>query len=170
VVVTGGSGATRLTLFLGRPGCCRALSHRQGAFAFAPSRGTLSRPCPASPPAQGSNTSGYAVVAPSATLASLTPAVFSGGRYGLAHTPWFVCVDGCGFGGISIGIHNCADKLKSIESPRPPRFLGSQGRLPGAAMLETVVEGYDAAASQPPPTFNTHQRCRSALAAAAAES
>jgi hypothetical protein len=49
---------------------------------------------------------------------------------------------------------------------KAPRFLRSQGRLPGAAMLETVVEGYDAAASQPPPTFNTYQRCRSTLAAA----
>jgi len=56
----------------------RPLSRRPFEPTVAPSRG-LSRPCPALPPAQGFNASGFAVVAPSAAPASSTPVVSSAG-------------------------------------------------------------------------------------------
>ena len=61
--------------------------HSTRLCSVAPSRGTLSCPCPASSPAQGSNASSFALVAPSATLASSTLAVSSAREGTASHTP-----------------------------------------------------------------------------------
>src|SRR6266850_4625366 len=58
--------------------------------SVAPSRGALSCPCSASPPARGPNASGFVVVALSATLASSTLVITSAGAgtaFTALHTP-----------------------------------------------------------------------------------
>src|SRR6266850_797400 len=121
----------------------------KGQEAFGWQRRLRSRP--ASPLAQGSNTSGFAVVAPSAALASSTPAVSSvgagtagAGRYGRCglhgrrHSPWLVCVNNRGFGGLSISIRNRAGRPNACGCQCSPGTSASSSSSSQAAVVNAA--------------------------------